>query len=311
MQTDDIIAAFAIEDGEIPREAIKEARARRDEMIPAFIAEVEKAAAPRPDPSDDPDDDLEPSPLLIIVRLLAEWEAREAYRPVCAMLHGDEEDLEWIFGDTLEDFRAILPLLFDGDTAPIEAVVLDDDASGFVRWACIDVLVQLAVEGRTDRAKIVDFIRAFQHELGSPEDDVVWIGWQQAVVFLGIEDLAGAVRENLPEKPGLATFMTAPEFDEDLARALAHPDHPWPPSQAPRPLTPLIELLEIFAKNAKADFDRAMAGADQDEWGYDFDPDFIEPATNPYRSVGRNDPCPCGSGKKFKKCCLGKVEAGA
>ena len=25
-------------------------------------------------------------------------------------------------------------------------------------------------------------------------------------------------------------------------------------------------------------------------------------ATNPYAGVGRNDPCPCGSGKKFKKC---------
>ncbi len=24
--------------------------------------------------------------------------------------------------------------------------------------------------------------------------------------------------------------------------------------------------------------------------------------------VGRNDPCPCGSGKKFKKCCLGRIE---
>ncbi|MBI5118565.1 SEC-C domain-containing protein [Candidatus Poribacteria bacterium] len=24
------------------------------------------------------------------------------------------------------------------------------------------------------------------------------------------------------------------------------------------------------------------------------------------RDVGRNDPCPCGSGKKYKKCCLGK-----
>jgi len=21
---------------------------------------------------------------------------------------------------------------------------------------------------------------------------------------------------------------------------------------------------------------------------------------------GRNDPCPCGSGKKYKRCCLGK-----
>lgn len=25
---------------------------------------------------------------------------------------------------------------------------------------------------------------------------------------------------------------------------------------------------------------------------------------NPFKGVGRNDPCPCGSGKKFKKCCL-------
>jgi len=24
------------------------------------------------------------------------------------------------------------------------------------------------------------------------------------------------------------------------------------------------------------------------------------------RKVGRNEPCPCGSGKKYKKCCLGK-----
>ncbi|MGK5094457.1 SEC-C metal-binding domain-containing protein [Deltaproteobacteria bacterium TL4] len=26
-------------------------------------------------------------------------------------------------------------------------------------------------------------------------------------------------------------------------------------------------------------------------------------------TVGRNDPCPCGSGKKFKKCCIGEENA--
>jgi hypothetical protein len=26
-------------------------------------------------------------------------------------------------------------------------------------------------------------------------------------------------------------------------------------------------------------------------------------------NTGRNDPCPCGSGKKYKKCCLPKEEA--
>jgi hypothetical protein len=29
---------------------------------------------------------------------------------------------------------------------------------------------------------------------------------------------------------------------------------------------------------------------------------------NPFKGIGRNDPCPCGSGRKFKKCCLGKSE---
>jgi len=27
-----------------------------------------------------------------------------------------------------------------------------------------------------------------------------------------------------------------------------------------------------------------------------------------YSDVGRNDPCPCGSGEKFKNCCIDKVE---
>lgn len=36
---------------------------------------------------------------------------------------------------------------------------------------------------------------------------------------------------------------------------------------------------------------------------------FFRGQHNPLRTgpkVGRNDACPCGSGKKFKKCCLGK-----
>ncbi len=34
-----------------------------------------------------------------------------------------------------------------------------------------------------------------------------------------------------------------------------------------------------------------------------------EPYRNPFRGVGRNDPCPCGSGKKFERCCLGLSSA--
>jgi len=35
--------------------------------------------------------------------------------------------------------------------------------------------------------------------------------------------------------------------------------------------------------------------------------EIIEPApAPPAQRVGRNDPCPCGSGKKYKHCCMRK-----
>ncbi len=44
-----------------------------------------------------------------------------------------------------------------------------------------------------------------------------------------------------------------------------------------------------------------------------FDEDDDEPTPNVVirnKRIGRNDPCPCGSGKKYKKCCYGKVDVG-
>ena len=35
----------------------------------------------------------------------------------------------------------------------------------------------------------------------------------------------------------------------------------------------------------------------------------MSPTTTPH--PGRNDPCHCGSGRKYKQCCLGKDEAAA
>ena len=44
-----------------------------------------------------------------------------------------------------------------------------------------------------------------------------------------------------------------------------------------------------------------------EEWGYDIElKRWNYKKTSLYKNVGRNDKCPCGSGKKFKKCCLQK-----
>jgi hypothetical protein len=50
---------------------------------------------------------------------------------------------------------------------------------------------------------------------------------------------------------------------------------------------------------------------DEDDLDFDDESDFllhdeVETYVRATPKVGRNDPCPCGSGKKYKKCCLGK-----
>ncbi len=51
-----------------------------------------------------------------------------------------------------------------------------------------------------------------------------------------------------------------------------------------------------------AAFTRALAPAFR-ERAQGRGPDLTRPATK----VGRNDPCPCGSGKKYKACCLARL----
>ncbi len=79
-------------------------------------------------------------------------------------------------------------------------------------------------------------------------------------------------------------------------------DCPAPPEENDPYYSALVEL------NAR-DRDHAPH-SDEKEYPLS-DPDFplneaVEryTQTNPYPNAGRNDPCPCGSGKKFKKCCL-------
>ena len=50
--------------------------------------------------------------------------------------------------------------------------------------------------------------------------------------------------------------------------------------------------------------ERALFDYVDDRWLYrDAEAPEIEPTRRKQPKIGRNDPCPCGSGKKYKKCC--------
>ncbi len=53
----------------------------------------------------------------------------------------------------------------------------------------------------------------------------------------------------------------------------------------------------------RLDQDYPQDDEEEDDDGGDYDEEPVVPATRAAPTVGRNAPCPCGSGKKYKKCC--------
>jgi uncharacterized protein YecA (UPF0149 family) len=56
----------------------------------------------------------------------------------------------------------------------------------------------------------------------------------------------------------------------------------------------------MYASPKSAPPPKASSAQEQE----DFSERRLSPIFRTEKQVGRNDPCPCGSGKKFKKCCL-------
>jgi hypothetical protein len=134
---------------------------------------------------------------------------------------------------------------------------------------------------------------------------MAWYGWQSAVAALELRELAPQVREAFDRDFVPITWMTYEEFEEDMdggplsvRMAFQRGDQEYSPFGSV-----VDELADYVWEEADDDldpFEDFDLSEDVEPWGDVWQ----EPAVNPYKNVGRNDPCPCGSGKKFKKCCL-------
>ena len=66
-----------------------------------------------------------------------------------------------------------------------------------------------------------------------------------------------------------------------------------------------VEFVAKFKMNGKIQHHHELATFAQVEGAWKYVDGVIDPKPAPRvaKTVGRNDPCPCGSGKKYKKCC--------
>ncbi|MEH3118503.1 MAG: DUF1186 domain-containing protein [Methylorubrum populi] len=210
------------------------------------------------------------------------------YRPFVRLLHQDNEAIDGVLGDAATITTArIIASVFDGDAAPLHDLILDSAADGFMRSEAFAALAYLTRQGRLPLDDARALLVRFDAAQAAVEGDMAWVAWEEAIAYLGLADLAP--RAEAARRDGRLTdeFSDAAWFRKALRQAGAEPPD-----------------LSTFG-DRYGTLDDPVAALDWTETSYG------QPVKNPFKDVGRNDPCPCGSGKKYKKCCLNALEAGA
>lgn len=220
------------------------------------------------------------------LHIMARARDTRAFGPLLALLRQDIEVVEAVLGDAVSaTLSRILASVYDGQPEPLFRLILDSSLDDGIREAVLMACVTLCVTGRIERDALHRLLVRFDDAKASVEGDIGWSAWEEAIATLGLRDLAPRVEAARKDGRINPEFSDPDWFKDTLREAERHPHD-----------------LACLPPDQYGFLDDPVAALEWTREG------FGEPQRNPFKDVGRNDPCPCGSGKKFKKCCLGKVE---
>jgi hypothetical protein len=295
---------------DLPKAALIAASEHRGEMTPLLLRELEAfLAAPSADSA-------HLSSVFFAFHLLGEWRESSAYRPLARLLRLPPDVLDEVLGDALDtNCRRIMAAVFDGDPQPLFEIVLDEDAHEFARSAACEAIAMLTLSGEIKKPVAERFLRDAYTQIRPQRECFVWWGWQTAIAVLGLTDLRDLVAKAFRRGFINKIMMRFSEFEEDLRHALEHPADPWSSQGDARSFSGFGSTVEELSNwnyyDPATESEQALArnhaiedAFPKTEGGYWSQPRLKEPRVSLFAKVGRNDPCPCGSGKKYKKCCM-------
>lgn len=275
-----------------PRSAIVFANTHREEVAPFLIASLTRIAA---DPSIA--EDSEYVLHLYAMHLLATWRDARAYAPLAALGHHSDEVLDIVMGDVItETYGRSLASVCDGNIALLQALFEDVGASHWARNAALEAWGVRVIEGDSAREDLLQYLmsrgdieadRLRQAETVRNDFEVL-----DCVVSVAVDIAAVEMMERID------CWYADNLLDQSMSeKAWVH--------QQMRTTFDVVRAQTLErGKGYVRDPEREMGW-----WsGFKDAPENIKKPNagpQPVRhdpKIGRNDLCPCGSGKKYKKC---------
>lgn len=290
----------------LPIEAFEAARRHRHEITPLLIRLIEDATR-------DCRQDLivQDSGHFFATYLLAEFGATEAWPAFLEAISLPGEKPFELYEDAItEDFGHIIASLVGDRCDAIDEMIDNASINLYVRWKAVEALLFQVRDGLTTREEAIQRLGHHLQRAIDNQDEVA------EGLVLRLEDLGAESELPLIEKafadglidPQMVTLDWVKEhiakgdeiFEETMER-LRRPDDivshlsSWAAFQDEEGIDD--ELDDSFLDDSPISY-----SAD-----YGYEGEYLSGNETTVRNeavkIGRNEKCPCGSGKKYKKCC--------
>ncbi len=282
----------------VPREALDYIRANWGEAEPVLLNEIDfKLQSPTAEDRD--------GLFLYAIHLCAEMRSRDAFPLYLKLCRLPKVVQRHVLGDILtETMSDMLARTCAGRVDETKALIEDSVPDEYARAAAMDSLLHLMLDGELSRDSLAEYC-VFLLEKGL-ERRFSFI-WDKVIV------IASSIHAD----------AALPLIKKSYERSLADPgferlDHILSDFEIS-----VDEALELTKKRHRV-FESTEKSMNffVCQWGKKSDPDIeneeeclglldvlkeqgrLSTAPSSRKKIGRNDPCPCGSGKKYKKCCL-------
>ena len=281
MEIQEILKQLEIYDGTFPKEALEAAIEKKEKITPILLDSLNKITQEAERYSLYREYILHAHALY----LLAQFREKQAYPLMHKFFSISHPIIEMLIGEShIEQAGRLLASVSDGDMSLIKDLIENPDVYEYVRSSCIDALIVLMVNGDLSRELVIEyFSELFDNKL-ERKQGYIWNGLIATCLDLNIYELLDKIKEAFSSKFVLETLT----LDEVIEAFELNKKDPVIFKKDDYPNT--------YIDNAVKEMEYLEDVLDDENTGYD-EPVRIEP------KIGRNLPCPCGSGKKYKKCC--------
>ncbi len=286
----------------LPGKAIKWIREHRELAVPRLIEVIRAATAGARE-----GECTEGNAQFLAMFLLTELRAKEALPAILEAVCLPGEQPFDLFGDAITTVLArILLVLADDPLEVMDNLIANEELNEYVRWEAARSYLLLVRDGRISReeavGRLADHLRVLIDRADTPVTGylvsiLVSLAPREALELIdeaydrdlvdpsivsqkevkqSISEGESWMQKELSRCPPTGIDDTIAELETWAAFSEEQPALPTPKPNPPRPVS------------------RAAAPASDKP---------SPPPELPKRTTGRNEPCPCGSGKKYKKCC--------